>query len=317
MSNALQQRQADLKLPEVDDREIYTDMKLTAQAFSGSGLLRRLDPAAPTVITEVVGSKFLLVSEGKVASLSGGRQLYWLDSSAVPDLSALQSGDSVVTLGGHADGTPHSAISLAEVSEPTLAAALSAALAACPGASLRDLRSIMQALSPSELAIAGHAVALCRWHRANKFCARCGAPTVSSSAGARRRCSAEPAKHRIYPRTDPVAIGLVESPDGSRALLARSKGWHPSAFSCIAGFVEQGESVEEAVAREAGEEAGVEVIEVEVLGSQPWPIGEKRRSHGPFFPLQKMAFFFFCRGTGCRYCHARPPAIGIHLFLEI
>mmetsp|Transcript_15187 Transcript_15187/g.44738 ORF Transcript_15187/g.44738 Transcript_15187/m.44738 type:complete len:192 (-) Transcript_15187:1123-1698(-) len=79
--------------------------------------------------------------------------------------------------------------------------------------------------------------------------------------------------HKLYPRTDPVVIMLVESPDGHRALLGRSKRNTPGMYTCLSGFIDQCESIEEAVRREVREEARVMVDQVHVLGTQPWPIG--------------------------------------------
>ncbi|KAL4437161.1 hypothetical protein ABPG75_004300, partial [Micractinium tetrahymenae] len=101
-----------------------------------------------------------------------------------------------------------------------------------------DLRSLMPVLPPGELAVAGHAMALSQWRQAHLFCGRCGAPTVLVDGGSRRQCTRE-AVHRAYPRTDPVCIMLVESPDGSRALLARSKAMRPGMLTCLSGFCNQ------------------------------------------------------------------------------
>lgn len=138
---------------------------------------------------------------------------------------------------------------------------------------LSDLRGASARLRAADLATAGQAVALAQWHASHLFCPRCGAATHSAEGGARRQCSAS-AEHRLYPRTDPVVIMLVESPDGASALLGRPRNYRmANMLTCLSGFVDQGESVEEAVAREIQEEAGLKLTKVEVLGSQPWPIG--------------------------------------------
>ncbi|KAL4423481.1 hypothetical protein ABPG77_003614 [Micractinium sp. CCAP 211/92] len=143
---------------------------------------------------------------------------------------------------------------------------------AARGVHLQDLRSLMPLLPPGELAVAGHAMALSQWHQAHLFCGRCGAPTTSIDGGSRRQCTRE-TSHRMYPRTDPVCIMLVESPDGSSALLGRSKAMRPGMLTCLSGFCDQGEGIEEAVRRETREEAGVDVVAVDIVGSQPWPVG--------------------------------------------
>ncbi|KAL6756727.1 NUDIX hydrolase domain-like protein [Haematococcus lacustris] len=138
------------------------------------------------------------------------------------------------------------------------------------GVQTADLRSLMACLSPEACAIAGQAAALSQWHLTSRYCSRCGAPTLPTEAGMRRRC---PADHKTYPRTDPVVIMLVESPDGQRALLGRSAKFTPGMYTCLSGFIDQCESIEEAVRREVREEARVAVSEVQIVGTQPWPIG--------------------------------------------
>jgi len=122
-------------------------------------------------------------------------------------------------------------------------------------------------LPPAELALYGGARSLADWHARHRFCAKCGQPTVLAKGGWQRDCPACEAQH--FPRTDPVAIMLVEH-DGA-LLLGRSARFPPRSFSALAGFVEPGESVEEAVAREVFEEAGVRVRDVHYIASQPWP----------------------------------------------
>ncbi len=125
----------------------------------------------------------------------------------------------------------------------------------------------MQALSASELALYGGARSLVDWHARHRFCARCGAATTPAKGGWQRSCASCKAEH--FPRTDPVTIMLVEHED--KLLLGRQPRFPPRIYSALAGFVEPGESVEEAVAREVFEEAGVRVRDVSYIASQPWP----------------------------------------------
>ncbi|APE28248.1 NAD(+) diphosphatase [Aurantiacibacter gangjinensis] len=118
-----------------------------------------------------------------------------------------------------------------------------------------------------DLAIYGTARALVDWHGRHRFCANCGAPTQIAKGGWQRDCPACEAQH--FPRTDPVAIMLVEH-DGA-LLLARGKGWPDRIYSALAGFIEPGETVEQAVAREVLEETGIAVRDASYLASQPWP----------------------------------------------
>lgn len=126
---------------------------------------------------------------------------------------------------------------------------------------------VMQLLRPEELAIYGGAKSLVDWHARHKFCANCGSPTKLAKGGWQRNCDNCGAEH--FPRTDPVTIMLVEHED--KLLLGRQPRFPPKIYSALAGFVEPGETIEEAVAREVFEEAGLRVSNVRYLASQPWP----------------------------------------------
>lgn len=125
----------------------------------------------------------------------------------------------------------------------------------------------IQQLSPPDLAIYGGARSLVDWHARHRFCARCGSPTKPAKGGWQRSCDNCEAQH--FPRTDPVTIMLVENE--GRLLLGRQPRFPPRSFSALAGFVEPGETIEEAVAREVWEEAGLRVRDVEYIATQPWP----------------------------------------------
>jgi NAD+ diphosphatase len=127
----------------------------------------------------------------------------------------------------------------------------------------------MGMLEKEELAIYGAARALVSWHARHRFCAQCGSPTESVRGGWQRNCRSESCNAQHFPRTDPVAIMLVEH-DGD-LLLGRQPRFPARRFSALAGFIEPGETIEEAVAREVREEAGVRVGEVRYVRSQPWP----------------------------------------------
>ena len=132
-----------------------------------------------------------------------------------------------------------------------------------------DLRSIaMQGLAPPEaVAILGQAKAIAHWHARHGFCAHCGAPSRVAAAGWRRECDACKAQH--FPRTDPVVIMLAV--DGERCLLGRQARFPKGMYSALAGFLEPGETIEEAVRREIHEESGITCDEVRYVASQPWP----------------------------------------------
>jgi NAD+ diphosphatase len=132
-----------------------------------------------------------------------------------------------------------------------------------------DLRSIAVRglVDVEELQPIAIAKALLTWHARHRFCANCGAPTKVTEAGWRRDCPSCEAQH--FPRTDPCVIMLAI--DGERCLLGRSARFAPNMWSCLAGFVEPGETIEEAVRRETFEEAGIFVGRVNYFASQPWP----------------------------------------------
>ena len=130
-----------------------------------------------------------------------------------------------------------------------------------------QLWSLMATLVPEDLALYGGGRSLVDWHARHRFCAQCGGDTTLSKGGWQRDCTQCGASH--FPRTDPVTIMLVEH--AGRLMLGRGKGWPEGSFSALAGFVEPGESIEEAVAREVLEEAGIAVRDVSYVASQPWP----------------------------------------------
>jgi len=139
-----------------------------------------------------------------------------------------------------------------------------------PAGSTGDRLSIRQAaarLSQAEGGLVAYAAALLNWHRRHRFCAACGHQSDIVEGGLTRLCPQCGAEH--HPRTDPVVIMLVT--DGDRLMLGRQASWPSGRYSALAGFVEPGESLEEAVAREVREESGVTVGRPRYVASQPWP----------------------------------------------
>lgn len=135
------------------------------------------------------------------------------------------------------------------------------------GSTLVALRRLHGVLPEVDFAIAGRALGLTTWDEHHRFCGRCGTPTVRATTERARTCPACGLAH--YPRLSPAVIALVER-DG-RALLARNARFPGAFHSCLAGFVEVGETLEEALAREIREEASIEVADVRYAGSQAWP----------------------------------------------
>lgn len=141
-----------------------------------------------------------------------------------------------------------------------------------PAGTAIDARSrscwrVLPFLAPDQVALYGAARSLIDWHARHGFCANCGHATHMAKGGWQRDCPSCSAQH--FPRTDPVVIMLAEH-EGC-VLVGRQHGWPAGRFSALAGFVEPGESLEESVARELAEEAGIRVDSVRYVASQPWP----------------------------------------------
>jgi NAD+ diphosphatase len=149
-----------------------------------------------------------------------------------------------------------------------------------------DLRQIGPLLPAGEGAILAHARAMAHWHGRHRFCGLCGHPTTPGDAGYLRRCTNESCGAPHFPRTDPAVIMLVHD-GGERCVLGRSHRFPPGMHSTLAGFVEPGESLEDAVAREVLEEVGLRVRDVTYNSSQPWP-----------FPSSLMLGFHACADFG-------------------
>jgi NAD+ diphosphatase len=141
--------------------------------------------------------------------------------------------------------------------------------AALAPAELVSVRDIAPRLAQDEGGLIAYAASLLNWHRRHRFCSVCGSPSRIEEAGLLRRCPACGSEH--HPRTDPVVIMLVVDEQRDRVLLGRQPSWPPGRYSALAGFVEPGESLEDAVAREVLEESGVEVGRARYDSSQPWP----------------------------------------------
>ncbi|MHA6326072.1 NAD(+) diphosphatase [Roseivivax sp. CAU 1753] len=137
---------------------------------------------------------------------------------------------------------------------------------ACREGRFAELRRVMTWLSPRDAELAACARAVLNWHASHAFCSTCGAPSEMAQAGWQRICPVCRAAH--FPRIDPVVIMLITH--GPHTLLGRSPGWPEGMYSCLAGFVEPGETMEAAVRREVMEETGVRVGAVRYLASQPW-----------------------------------------------
>lgn len=180
----------------------------------------------------------------------------FIDLQSVP---AERRGIDDLILLGEAGGLRFFACEFESVDPPQLA----------EGARFEDLRLVASVLPPDEAGILGYARALIAWRRRNRFCGTCGTPTVATRGGHVLMCTNPACRTEQFPRLDPAIIVLIS--DGPRALLGRQASWPVGRYSTIAGFVEPGESLEDAVAREVLEETGVQVDTIEYHSSQPWP----------------------------------------------
>lgn len=194
-----------------------------------------------------------------IQSAEGAERLAWLRPA---DVARLGINVPPVFLGLE-DGAPRFAIDISQVADPSHELDLG------PEVRFEESRAAAMLLPMPDTGILAQSRAQVDWHRRHRFCGVCGGPTRQAKGGHVRECDACNAQH--FPRTDPVAIMLIV--DGERCLLGQSHGplSRTGMYSALAGFIDQGESIEEAVRREVREEAGVEVGEVRYHSSQPWP----------------------------------------------
>jgi NAD+ diphosphatase len=249
--------------------------------FERAGLRRRepewirervLDPAS--VFIPVWRTQNLIIeiaeSEPRAASITVEGLLALF--GALDDLDERLARGEFVFL-GLIDERAHFALDVSAIETPLemlRSPALAAAGIAEAGVRFADLRQLGGRLDRREGSLLALSRAMLFWHSRHRFCGLCGNPTRSEEAGHMRRCT-DPACHTMhFPRTDPAVIMLVT--DGDRALLGRNKNFPvPGMYSTLAGFVEPGESLEDAVAREVREETAIEVAAVHYHSSQPWP----------------------------------------------
>lgn len=209
-------------------------------------------------------ARFLVVYSRKILTAENG-DLQWLTRQQVEDLAfhvdTIYLGPLVEPLPGLPE-TDVFVVDLGFLNETQVT----------PLGTLRSGRELlMSKATDADVTVAGIALAMADWHQSAKFEGRTGKATVSVEGGAKRQV--EPGGAKVYPRTDPVAIGLIVSPDHQRCLLGRSHKYPTGMYICLSGFVDICEPVEEAFKREAFEEAGVRIHSVSLVASQPWPIG--------------------------------------------
>jgi NAD+ diphosphatase len=235
--------------------------------FSGPFLERRAelrdDPAWIRAARTDPATRYVLAA--------GPTQLVTAAASA--EVAFLRNGDALV------DAADDSALTLLGWfrGERTVliefgAGALSTASLELPAATeLRELRPLAPMLPADSASLLAYSRALVLWRARHRFCGVCGAPNQPARAGHVMRCSGASCGTETFPRLDPAIIVLVTDATGERALLGRQASWPAGRYSTIAGFVEPGESLEDAVGREVEEETGVQIASVEYQSSQPWP----------------------------------------------
>jgi NAD+ diphosphatase len=217
---------------------------------------KRSEDVVPTALADPSARVYLFRGDPALVK-TGDDPLF-----SAADASALGADASMAVLLGWSSEGPRLAAALPETTpiDETQVAAVSLRTLATSGI-----------LSAEHLGALAQARSLLNWHNRHGFCAVCGSPTNATIGGYRRDCPSCGAEH--FPRTDPVVIMLAidTSSGGERALLGRSARFLPNMFSCLAGFVEPGETIEDAVRRETYEESGIRIGRVRYHASQPWP----------------------------------------------
>lgn len=188
--------------------------------------------------------------DGEMRPLSFGTEI----------LARLELEQTTVVFLGLADARPWFALALPPSETPPDLGA---------GATFAGLRDFVTQVRGAEASRLAYARAMAIWHQTHPHCSRCGARTRPTESGHSRTCTDDACGHRTFPRTDPAVIMLISH--GDRCLLGRQRQWRPGQYSTIAGFVEPGETLENAVRREVAEETGVKVGAVRYMASQPWP----------------------------------------------
>jgi NAD+ diphosphatase len=233
---------------------------LAPLAFTGSSLVRRTVVSTEELFHRA-DTRFLLICESRLVLKSTPAGLFAFFSLA--ELTTLSANtDAAVLLGFNREESPR------------LAAPLRTEIAALPAGftamTARELLTLTPPLPGELLAQFAQAASLLAWHERTRFCGCCGSPVKSQAGGSQRVCTA--CGHIAFPRTDPVAIMLVVDKAAQRCLLGRTPHFPPGMYSALSGFVDAGESVEEAARREVFEESGIRIGQIRYQASQPWPL---------------------------------------------
>ena len=208
-------------------------------------------------------AQWLLVHNNRTLFNLGSVTVTFLSQSTVRHLDLNQG----IFLGRDEQNIGYFALDVSELDEANL-------VALTQDAEFMDIRRYGVQVDLAHGSMAALARGLCYWHATHRFCGRCGTLNELVEAGHSRLCKNPQCKHQTFPRTDPAVIMVVtrKFADGiERCLLGRQATWAPGMFSSLAGFVDPGETLEQAVAREVTEEAGIAVENVQYIASQPWP----------------------------------------------
>lgn len=236
------------------DHDPMSDLPMTASAIDRDAP-RRSDPDLLPRLLEDPATR--------VVELRGGSASLRPDGGLARRAPEVADADALLLYLGRQEGVAHVAACWPDPPRPP--SDREEGLDAAPFA---DLRTVAGALPADEVALFATALGLGNWHVRHPYCPRCGTATEIVQAGWVRRCPEDGSEH--YPRTDPAVIVAVTDAE-DRLLLGRNVGWPEGRFSVLAGFVEPGETVAAAVAREVFEETAVEVTDVRYVADQPWP----------------------------------------------
>lgn len=227
--------------------------------FAGNTLDRRSENRSEAMVAEAFGredARYLAFAAGRTFVTVTGEALDPFTSRA--KLDEMQPIDAAAVLLGF------------DLDRPIIAVPVKHDTDNPPdGMKAIDLRSLafQGGLPPAQLGMVAQGASLLAWNKSNRYCGRCGGKNTSADGGYKRVCSQCAAEH--FPRTDPVVIMLAI--DGENCLMGRGAHFPEGMYSALAGFVEPGETIEAAVRRETGEEAGIEIGRVKYHASQPWP----------------------------------------------
>lgn len=232
-------------------------------AFSANRLDRRSEHRTETELGDALkdpATRYFAITQGRLAMRIDGDALVGLLTAA--DLAALAPQNTDAILIGWNEANAARIAMPVGIAPDDLPEAFKAI----------DTRSVYRQALVDEETLGAYAqgTSLVSWALAHRFCGVCGGPMTPEAGGYRRKCHS--CGHTVFPRTDPVGIMLVIDEAGDRCLLGRSPHFPPGMFSCLAGFIEPGETMEDAVRRETLEESGIKVGRVRYHASQPWPM---------------------------------------------